>query len=111
MHKLIKKYQNKNSFKKLNKILKKSRMEILLLLLLFIAFFLSGILFNKLLLLRGGSEVEIQAENSKQTEDLTVIQNKVLKDKYVFKIKWGDLGRKMLEDGVIDKVKLSQAIT
>lgn len=29
---------------------------------------------------------------------------------YTFKIRWGDLGRKMIEDGVIDKTKLAQAV-
>lgn len=30
---------------------------------------------------------------------------------YIFKIKWGDLGKKMIADGVIDKEKLTKVIT
>lgn len=44
--------------------------------------------------------------------NLTQLQEKVLPKKgYKFKINWADLGKRMIEDGVIDETKLSQAIT
>lgn len=43
--------------------------------------------------------------------DLSSLQEKVLPSSgYVFKIKWGDLGKRMVEDGVIDETKLAQAL-
>lgn len=83
--------------------------KILLILLLIIASFLFGILVDKTIFLRSETNsVNVAADNSK---DLANIQNQVLKEKYVFKIKWEDLGEKMVGDGVIDKTKLAQAIT
>lgn len=43
---------------------------------------------------------------------LAALQEIVLPQKgYNFKIKWGDLGKKMVDDGVIDETKLAKAIT
>lgn len=59
-------------------------------------------------------------QNSKLTNEgtlskepnLTKLQEEVLpKSGYTFNIYWGDLGRKMVEDGVIDEVKLAKALT
>lgn len=47
-----------------------------------------------------------------QNPDLSILQEKVLpKNGYTFKINWGSLGKQMVEDGVIDKTKLAQALT
>lgn len=44
--------------------------------------------------------------------DLVRLQEQVLPSSgYTFKIRWGDLGKKMLEDGVIDEAKFSKAVT
>jgi len=44
-------------------------------------------------------------------ENLARLQDKVLNKKgYIFKIRWGDLGKKMAEDGVLDKTKLAKAV-
>ncbi|OGH47894.1 MAG: hypothetical protein A3A51_00115 [Candidatus Levybacteria bacterium RIFCSPLOWO2_01_FULL_39_10] len=103
------KYSRKKIYKKVGRLIRRKGLEILLIFLIVIASFLSGILFNKL----NSLEKNITSNspiNFVSSEDLSKIQNKVLKDKYIFKIKWGDLGKRMVEDGVIDKVKLAQAI-
>lgn len=52
------------------------------------------------------------AEPKEKTINLETLQEQVIPQKgYTFKIKWGDLGKKMVEDGVIDKKKLAQALT
>ncbi len=44
--------------------------------------------------------------------DLAKIQDQVLpQNGFTFNINWGDLGKKMVDDGVIDKTKLAQALT
>lgn len=86
--------------------------------LLVIAAFLLGILFNKITSINGkefslNKQTSTQENNKQQSinqKGLTKIQSEVIKDKYVFKIKWTDLGKKMVEDGIIDKTKLAQAI-
>src|SRR3990167_11052114 len=103
------KYSRKKIYKKVGRLIRRKGLEILLIFLIVIASFLSGILFNKL----NSLEKNITSNspiNFVSSEDLSKIQNKVLKDKYIFKIKWGDLAKRMVEDGVIDKVKLAQAI-
>lgn len=56
-------------------------------------------------------KVKTQITNVQQTIDLDKLQEQVLPKKgYVFKIRWGDLGKRMLEDGVLDKAKLTKAI-
>ncbi|MDO8638225.1 MAG: hypothetical protein Q7R43_01525 [Candidatus Daviesbacteria bacterium] len=47
-----------------------------------------------------------------QQIDLKKLQAEVFpQNGYVFKIKWGDLGKRMVADGVIDETKLTQVIT
>lgn len=49
---------------------------------------------------------------AEKPNSLEALQEKVLpKNGYRFKINWGSLGKKMVEDGVIDKVKLAKALT
>ncbi len=108
-----KKYFNKKSFKKIKKFFSEKGLKSLLIFLVIIASFLPGILFDKVTILKNAENIKNTEvlENNKQTEDLTRLQDKVLKENYVFKIKWGDLGKRMVEDGVIDKEKFAQAIT
>lgn len=48
----------------------------------------------------------------KQTINLEILQEQVIPQKgYVFKINWGDLGSRLVKAGVIDKVKLAQAVS
>lgn len=69
--------------------------------------FTLGLLTQKYLIKNQNQDVPQQ-----KTIDLEVLQEKVIPQKgYVFKIKWGDLGKKLVEDGVIDKKKLAQALT
>ena len=94
---------------KRKKFIKKYLLKFTLLCLVVISSFLFGVLADKILILRSESTaLNAVEENNK---DLVSIQKKVIKKNYVFKIKWGDLGKRMVEDGVIDKAKLAQAIT
>ncbi len=69
---------------------------------------LSSFAFNKLVLQVNVGEGTVIAE---QGINLSKIQAKVLPQKgYKVKIKWSDLGKKMIEDGVIDEKKLANAI-
>ena len=83
-----------------------------LLVLIGIALFLSGVLANKLIILQAEKNLQNQQIAKQKNLEITLkkIQDQVIEKNYVFKIKWGDLGKKMVEDGVIDKVKLSQAV-
>ena len=110
--KLSKKYL-KTKTRKLSKLISKNRFEFLTIFLIVIASFMLGILSYKLISLRENQTAELSqvAEEKQPPKELVEIQNKVLKDKYVFKIKWGNLGKRMLEDGVIDKTKFAQAVS
>ncbi len=99
--------KRKKLFKEFLKKFKKNKLSILVILLLFISFS-SGILTQRYI-------------NNKEKEnfltpqggiDLTKIQEEVIPKKgYSFKIHWGDLGKRMVEDGVIDKDKFTKAVT
>lgn len=106
-------YVNKKSFKKIKKFFSEKGLRYLLIFLIIIASFLSGMLFNKLTILGSAKSTEDLkiAQSKKQLENISIIQNKVLKKNYTFNIKWGDLGKRMVDDGVIDKTKFAQAIT
>lgn len=102
---------------KLSKKLKKYKPKIFslnffLVVLIGIALFLSGVLANKLYILQAEKNLQNQQIAKQKNLELTLkkIQEQVIKENYVFKVKWGDLGRKMVEDGVIDKTKLAQAV-
>lgn len=87
-------------------------LNFLLIVLIGVAIFLSGVLSNKLLILKQKQDIQNQqfAKQKNLESTLQNIQEQVIKEKYVFKIKWGDLGKRMAEDGVIDKTKLAQAV-
>ena len=104
--------------KKLRKRFKKYKIKIsslnfVLVVLLVIAVFLSGMLATKVLDLKRKQDIKNQQIYSQKQQEITIqkLQDKVIKEKYVFKIKWGDLGKKMVEDGVLDKTKLAKAVT
>lgn len=104
--------------KKLRKNFKKYKIKIFspnftLVVLLMIAIFISGMLATRVVELKQKQDIKNQQIYNKKQQEITLqkLQNKVIKEKYVFKINWGDLGKKMIEDGVIDKTKLAQAVT
>ena len=104
--------------KRLRKRFKKYKIKIsslnfILVVLLVIAAFLSGLLTNKVLELKREQDIKNQQIYNQKQQEITLqkLQDKVIKEKYVFKIKWGDLGKKMVEDGVLDKTKLAKAVT
>lgn len=104
--------------KKLQRRFKKYKPKIfslsfVLIILVLISLSLSVILVNKLLVLKSGNDLQKQqiVKEKNFQNNLKNLQGKVIKKDYVFKIKWGNLGKRMVEDGVIDKVKLAQAIT
>jgi hypothetical protein len=103
----------KKRIKRVSKYLEKNGLILMIGMLLIIASFLSGILVEKTnriktedVIVGSDSQVAKISEN-----ELNSIQRKVLKDKYLINVKWGDLGKRMVDDGVIDKTKLAQAIT
>lgn len=77
-----------------------------------ITLILSLVLTNKILTLNSKSNLQNQqiTEQKNQQIFLKSLQEKVIKKNYVFKIKWGDLGERMVKDGVINKEKFTQAI-
>ncbi len=79
---------------------------------LIIASFLLGFLMHNLLLQNRPSTVSKQAVpiNSPTPDKLAIIQKKVMKDSYSIPLRWGDLGERLLRDGVIDKQKLAKAV-
>ncbi len=86
-----------------------------LLALLLTATFLFGLITNQLLnnsKNSSGGKAGVTISENKEKLDLAKIQNKVVSEKgYKFSILWGDLGKRLVADGVIDEVKLAQAIT
>lgn len=51
-------------------------------------------------------------KTSAEQIDLAKLQAEVFpQNGYIFKIKWGDLGKKMIEDGVIDEEKLAKILS
>ena len=102
---------------RLGKRFKKYKLRILtqnpvLILLLLIVAFLSGILVSKALDLKRIQDIKNQRNYAQNQQGIVLqkLQDKVIRERYVFKIKWGDLGKKMIQDGVIDKTKLAKAV-
>lgn len=95
------------------------KLNYILIVLLIATAFLLGFLTNQLRGVRTADTAQVSAlqntstTGSSKTPDqaeLAKIQSKVMKSSYTFKIKWGELGKKMVEDGVIDKTKLAKAV-
>lgn len=73
--------------------------------------FMLGMWTQQWIIKRNNPKVSASTEN-KQTINLETLQEQVIPQKgYVFKIKWGDLGLRLVKAGVIDKVKLAQAVS
>ena len=104
--------------KRLKKRFKKYKITIpslnfILIVLLMIAAFFSGMLASRVLEAKRKQDIKNQQIYSQKQQEITLqkLQDNVVKEKYIFNIKWGDLGKKMIEDGVIDKTKFATAIT
>src|SRR3989344_9545153 len=97
-------------FKFIKPIKKKKFSSFVLLVVIIASYFLgalSSFAFNKLVLQKNVGKGAVVTE---QGINLSKIQAKVLPQKgYKVKIKWSDLGKKMIEDGVIDEQKLAKA--
>lgn len=81
---------------------------------LFLVAFLLGIITQQYLTKNNLSLFQTKVEQKSETNqiDLNKLQEEVLPTKgYIFNFKWGNLGKKLIDDGVIDEVKLSQALT
>lgn len=90
---------------KIYRRLYKNRLNLSLVFLLVTTSFLLGILTERNFIKKTNQE-------DKKTIDLAKLEEKVIpKNGYRFKISWGALGKRMVEDGVIDKTKLAKAIT
>lgn len=102
----------KQNVKKLNP--KANSINTLLLMLLLIATFFLGVLTNQL---AGSTKMKSETTEpvqkaSEKGFDLTKLEAKVISDKgYRFSISWGDLGKKLVDEEVIDEVKLAQSLT
>lgn len=100
--------------------IKSINLNYVLITLLVVTAFLLGFLANQIAgIKKQENNISVQTPVQKNTQqqqainqpDLTKIQSEVIKNDYVFKIKWGGLGQKLIADGVIDKQKLAKAVT
>lgn len=96
---------------KITEFISKNLNSLAIFLLIIVAFFL-GLLTNQLISLSKYQAVrKTQNLSSPNKIDLAKLQERVLSSKgYQYKIIWGDLGKQMINDGVIDEVKLAQAL-
>lgn len=79
----------------------------ILIIYLVVASFVSGMYAQQLIV-----KNKPPVEEKKQEIDLDKLTEKVLPNQgFVFTIRWGDLGKKLVADGVIDEVKLAKAVT
>lgn len=97
----------KISTRKIKKfVLNRANLLVFLFIYLMVTSFLSGMFVQQIL-----SKKENNTPAKAQTIDIQSLQQRVLPENgYVFKIKWGDLGKRMVQDGVIDEAKLAQAV-
>ena len=88
--------------------------KFVLLILLFAVFLLgaaSNQIYNNNGLKVETSKVEPSAkESSGKKLDLVKIEEKIIPKSYAANVKWADLGKRLAEDGVIDRVKLAQSL-
>ncbi|RJP45993.1 MAG: hypothetical protein C4584_02390 [Armatimonadetes bacterium] len=102
---------NKNPFvKSLKKIRKNPLLSVIVV--TAIAFsFIAGNVSQQVIKIKTKNSAVAAIEENKEP-DLAAIQKTVLPEEgYVFDVKWGDLGKRLVEDGVIDKKKLAQAVS
>lgn len=93
--------------------LKKNQAFVLLsVVLIILAFFIGKYSPIIAVTIKSSNTTIIKPTPTPQGPDLGKLQEQVLPQSgYVFNIKWGDLGKRMIGDGVIDETKLAQALT
>lgn len=93
---------------------KKNNINLVLILVIITLAFVSGVLVNNVsgTIRKHTSNFQNTSDQKPQTdqEKLIKIQNNVIRKGYIFSVQWGDLGKKMVADGVIDKKKLAKAV-
>lgn len=57
------------------------------------------------------STATVASDANKTSIDLAKIEEKILPKKYTVNVKWGNLGKRLVEDGVVDTQKLAKAIS
>lgn len=115
--------RHKNRLAKFNKSLKKTKASVFQIFLIAVASFLLGFYVQQLSLIfdfsffnfLSSKPLGAENNNSKSSlinPDLAKLQEEVIPGKgYVFKIRWGDLGKRLIDDGVVDEAKFTKAIT
>lgn len=81
---------------------------------IFVVAFLLGIITQQYLTKNNLNLFQSKAEQKREVDkiDLSKLQEEVLPAKgFTFKFKWGTLGKQLVDDGVINEVKLAQALT
>ncbi|MCL4354440.1 hypothetical protein M1349_03140 [Patescibacteria group bacterium] len=78
---------------------------------LLLAVFMLGILTNQLMSSSKISTKTASVSQKKKGPDLAKIEKKVLPEKVIVKINWGSLGKRLTQDGVLDRTKLAQSLT
>lgn len=99
----------KISLKSFKKTFKKKKPSILLILFLILISFSLGMYTQKLI--EKNREEKILEVLSEGVNLSTLSEEVLPKDGFILKINFSDLGKRMVEDGVIDEVKLAKAIT
>lgn len=89
----------------------KNRQMILASIVLIVLSFTIGNISQSIIKIKSKSKVT-PAPIVQEEPDLEKLQEEVIPQKgYVFYFKWGDFGKKLIDDGVIDETKLAQALT
>lgn len=102
---------NKNFFSQVLKEVKKSKAFTLASVYLIIFAFFVGMFTQQIISRKNQPEATQASSTQKGQPDVVKLQEQVLsKQGYVFKVNWGNLGKRMVDDGVIDETKLAQAV-
>jgi len=102
------KKRNKLAEQKIYKNIKDVNFFLTILLLL--AVFMLGILTNQLVNSPKLASTTASVVKEKKGPDLAKIEQKVIPKKINVKINWGNLGLRLIQDGVLDKTKLAQSL-
>lgn len=97
--------------KKIKNLFQKNGIAIGIVILLIVLAFVSGNLSQSFVRIKGNATVK-PTPTVTPGPDLAKLQEEVLPQKgFVVNFKWGDLGKQLVEDGVIDETKLAKALT
>lgn len=102
---------NKNFFSQIIKEVRKNKSFSIVAVYLIVFSFFVGMFTQQLISRKAQPNASFTSSTQKGQPDVNKIQDQVVSKKgYVFKVKWGDLGKRMVDDGVIDETKLAQAV-